>query len=76
MPGTKLGGKKAASTNKSKYGKDFYAKIGRIGGLNGHTGGFAYDGVSKDGMTGPERAVIAGAKGGRKSKRGKAKKKK
>jgi hypothetical protein len=28
MAGTKEGGKAAASTNKTKYGKDFYAKIG------------------------------------------------
>ncbi len=65
MAGTKAGGQKAASTNKTKYGKDFYAEIGRKGGRNGHTGGFAAN---------PELAKIAGAKGGRISKRGKAKK--
>ncbi|MBQ1373045.1 hypothetical protein IJJ54_03480 [Candidatus Saccharibacteria bacterium] len=65
MAGTKAGGRKAAATNKSKYGKDFYAEIGRKGGQNGHTGGFAAN---------PELAKIAGAKGGRISKRGKAKK--
>lgn len=65
MAGTKVGGQKAASTNKAKYGKDFYAEIGRKGGRNGHTGGFAAN---------PELAKIAGAKGGRISKRGKAKK--
>ena len=65
MAGTKAGGRKAASTNKTKYGKDFYAEIGRKGGKNGHTGGFAAN---------PELAKIAGAKGGRISKRGKAKK--
>ena len=65
MAGTKAGGQKAAATNKSKYGKDFYAEIGRKGGRNGHTGGFAAN---------PELAKIAGAKGGRISKRGKAKK--
>ena len=27
MAGTKTGGKAAASTNKAKYGSDFYAKI-------------------------------------------------
>jgi general stress protein YciG len=64
MAGTKAGGQKAAATNKSKYGKDFYAEIGRKGGRNGHTGGFAAN---------PELAKIAGAKGGRISKRGKAK---
>ncbi|CAN5454732.1 hypothetical protein BH10PAT3_BH10PAT3_5040 [soil metagenome] len=60
MAGTKTGGKAAASTNKSKYGSDFYAKIGAIGGKKGHTGGFA---ANRD------LARIAGAKGGRVSRR-------
>ena len=64
MAGTKTGGQKAAVTNKLKYGDNFYASIGRKGGRNGHTGGFAAN---------PELAKIAGAIGGRKSKRGKAK---
>lgn len=63
MAGTKEGGRKASITNKLKYGEDFYANIGRKGGRNGHTGGFASN---------PELAKIAGAIGGRKSKRGKA----
>lgn len=61
MPGTIAGGKKAAITNTKKYGSDFYRSIGRKGGRNGHTGGFAAN---------PELAKIAGAKGGRKSRRG------
>lgn len=65
MSGTKKGGRKAAETNKAKYGSDFYAEIGRKGGSNGHTGGF---------YANPELARIAGAIGGRKSKRGPAKK--
>jgi len=32
MAGTKQGGLKAAATNREKYGKDFYAKIGQKGG--------------------------------------------
>ena len=32
MPGTLEGGRKAAATNKAKYGADFYANIGRKGG--------------------------------------------
>lgn len=55
MAGTKAGAAKAALVNKARYGKDFYARIGRIGGRNGHTGGFASD---------PELARRAGAKGG------------
>lgn len=64
MPGTKAGGLKAAATNIKKYGSDFYAEIGRKGGHNGHTGGFAAN---------PELAREAGRKGGKISKRGPAK---
>lgn len=60
MAGTKIGGMKAAATNKSKHGSDFYAKIGAKGGRNGHTGGFAAN---------PDLARVAGAKGGRISRR-------
>lgn len=60
MAGTKAGGIKAAQTNKAKHGADFYAKIGSKGGKNGKTGGFAAN---------PELARIAGAKGGRISRR-------
>ena len=60
MAGTKAGGQKAALTNKTRYGKDFYAKIGAKGGKLGTTGGFAAD---------RERARAAGQIGGRKSRR-------
>ena len=73
MSGRRDGGRKAAETNKKKYGKDFYANIGRKGGKNGRTGGFASEKPGKDGLTGPERAKIAGTKGGKRSKRGPAK---
>jgi uncharacterized protein len=62
MAGTKNGGKSAAATNKAKYGKDFYARIGAMGGKKGHTGGFAAN---------RELARSAGAKGGRISRRSK-----
>lgn len=64
MPGTKNGGIAAAFTNKKRHGADFYARIGAKGGRNGTTGGFAAN---------PSLARIAGAKGGRISRRGKAK---
>lgn len=32
MAGTVKGGKKAAETNKLKFGADFYSKLGKIGG--------------------------------------------
>ncbi|MFO0882523.1 MAG: hypothetical protein U0491_03695 [Candidatus Saccharimonadales bacterium] len=60
MAGTVQGGKAAAATNKAKYGKDFYAKIGAKGGKLGKTGGFAAN---------KELARLAGAKGGRISRR-------
>lgn len=63
MAGTKEGGKKAAATNKARHGKDFYAAIGAKGGKLGRTGGFAAN---------RELARIAGAKGGRISRRRKA----
>lgn len=63
MAGTKAGGQKAAATNRARHGADFYAKIGRKGGQNGRTGGFAAN---------PTLARIAGAKGGRISRRRKA----
>lgn len=62
MAGTKVGGTKAAAVNKARHGADFYARIGAIGGKKGRTGGFAAN---------PALARIAGAKGGRISRRGK-----
>ncbi len=72
MSGTLEGGRKAAATNKAKYGKEFYANIGRKGGKNSKNGGFASEKIGKDGLTGPERAKLAGRKGGTISKRGPA----
>lgn len=69
MAGTKVGGKAAASTNKNKYGSDFYARIGKMGGKKGRTGGFASAKVGDDGLTGRERAKKAGREGGRISRR-------
>lgn len=73
MAGTNAGGKASAETNKrlhdaeymEKYGKPFYPYIGSLGGKLGRTGGF---------YANRELARLAGAKGGRKSRRGKAKK--
>ena len=60
MAGTPKGGAAAAETNKKKYGADFYAKIGAMGGKKGRTGGF---------YANRELARQAGAKGGRISRR-------
>lgn len=74
MAGTREGGLKASKTKKEKYGIDHYARIGRIGGRNGHSGGFASTTIGRDGLTGWERSKIAGKKGGTISRRGKSKK--
>ncbi len=63
MAGTKKGGELAAKTNKTRHGADFYARIGAIGGKKGRTGGF---------YANRELARIAGAKGGKISRRRKA----
>lgn len=68
MAGTKEGGRKAAATNKKKYGKNYYAQLGARGGRS-HCGGFNSDKVGKDGLTGWERAKVAGKTGGLKSTR-------
>ena len=60
MAGSKEGGRKAALTNKAKYGDDFYKLIGKKGGQLGRTGGFAAN---------RELASIAGRKGGSISRR-------
>lgn len=62
MAGTKAGGLKAAKKNLARD-PNFYAKIGTKGGKNGKTGGFAAN---------PALARIAGAKGGKISRRRKA----
>lgn len=72
MPGTKTGGQKAALKNKLKYGDDFYANIGRVGGKKGHTRGFASLLLGSDNLTGRQRAIVAGSIGGKKSRRGKS----
>lgn len=66
MCGTKVGGLKAAETNKKKYGEDFYVNMGRKGGLAQVPKGFSMN---------VKLARKAGKKGGKTSKRGPAKKK-
>lgn len=63
MAGTQKGGAKAAKTNRKRYGKEFYAQIGAMGGKKGRTGGF---------YANRELAREAGRKGGKISRRRKA----
>lgn len=60
MSGNTSGGLKAREKIYEKYGKEWYATIGRKGGQNGNTGGFAAN---------PKLAVLAGRKGGKLSSR-------
>lgn len=62
MGGTVAGGRKASATNKERYGEDFYKNIGRMGGMAGHSGGFASMPF--------EKASALGKRGGMKSRRG------
>lgn len=58
MSGNVSGGRKARETNKKLYGKDYYTRLGRMGGSTPTTTpkGFAAD---------REKARLAGQKGGR-----------
>jgi general stress protein YciG len=58
--GTSAGGKRAAATNKERYGEDMYARIGKIGGQISRGGGFQY---------GSELTVDAGRRGGKANRR-------
>lgn len=63
-----------------KYGgeegvRKMLQRSGAKGGAASKFGGFACEKIGPDGLTGRERASIAGRKGGRISKRGKAKSK-
>ena len=65
MSGSRLGGLKAAETNKQKYGREFYQNIGRKGGKACVPKGFALMDI--------EKIKNAGRRGGKISKRHKAK---
>lgn len=61
MSGTRAGGLRAAATNKETYGKDFYERIGAIGGKKTGRKGFALN---------KELAREAGRRGGLASRKG------
>jgi general stress protein YciG len=60
MSGTVDGGRKAAATNKQRYGQSFYKLLGRKGGMISRGGGFAMN---------HELAAEAGRRGGQASRR-------
>lgn len=62
MAQTKEGGRKQSQTIRQKYGQDFWAKAGAIGGKKKVPKGFA--------MFTPEKRSEAGRKGGSRSRRG------
>lgn len=66
MAGNKIGGLKASLKNKKLHGEDFYKRIG-------HLGGIAPTSKLKGFASNPALAIVAGRKGGKISKRGKAK---
>lgn len=65
MSGTTSGGRKAAITNRERYGDEFYKNAG-------HIGGSAYHRKPRGFGANPELAKIAGKKGGKKSVRSSA----
>lgn len=81
MPGTIIGGKRAANKNLEKTEMmingvltpiekgSFYKHIGRRGGQESTTGGYASEKIGKDGRTGRQRARVNGRIGGKISKR-------
>lgn len=60
MSGTVEGGRRAAETNKRRYGPTFFKDVGQLGGLKSRGGGFAKD---------PDLAREAGRRGGLASRR-------
>lgn len=69
MGGTHKGGLKTAAANKQRYGLNFYKQIGRAGGKKSRGGGFGSDKIGPDGLTGKERAAVAGKIGGTTSRK-------
>lgn len=73
MSGNKAGGLKAKEAILNKYGENYFANIGAIGGRRGRTGGFASDIVCKCKLIYGDHfnRFCAGRKGGTISRRNK-----
>lgn len=76
MAGTVTGGKAATKTIFKRHGKDFYKRIGAMGGATPtkKPKGFAVDNRSwlDKLLRKPKRAALAGKRGGHRSRRRKA----
>ena len=66
MPGNKIGGKRAAQTNKERHGEDFYQRIGKLSNASWEKNGRKPRGFAAN----RELARLAGRKGGLKSRKG------
>lgn len=73
MAGNRGGGLKTSQKVYELYGPNFYRRIGAMGGKASNNGGFASSMIGPDGLTGRQRARVAGITGGTISRRGKAK---
>lgn len=58
MSGTKEGAQKAGKTNKQRHGKDFYARIGAMGGEKSRGGGFTSETAALYGKLGSINRVL------------------
>lgn len=70
MAGTRLGGLKAAETNKQRHGSDFYKKIGKSGGTESRGGGWSMNGDPEHDEAIRAHAAAMGSIGGKMSRRG------
>lgn len=75
MSGTSVGGHKAKKANMARYGKDFYARIGALGGMAPTKEKGSHGQNLKGFARYPELASEAGKIGGQVSRRGKSRKK-
>lgn len=55
MSGTKLGGLHARDTNLARYGKDYYRRMGKIGGKAKGTGFNSSEEASRAGKLGAQK---------------------
>lgn len=62
MAGNREGALKGAIKKKQLYGEKFFSDMGKKGGSNSNTGGYASKKKNKNGLTGREQASLNGKK--------------